>query len=36
MIAENAYYRAQRRDFNPDGIEADWLEAEAEINQRLV
>ena len=35
MIAEAAYYRAQKRDFAP-GLEAeDWREAEAEVMERL-
>ena len=34
-IAEAAYYRAERRGFEP-GMEADdWLAAEAEIQARL-
>lgn len=36
MIADNAYYRAQRRNFSPEGIEEDWLEAEAEVNKNLI
>ena len=36
MIADNAYFRAQRRNFSPEGIEEDWLEAEAEINRNLI
>jgi hypothetical protein len=31
MIAEAAYYRAQRRGFTNGSPETDWLEAEAEI-----
>jgi hypothetical protein len=31
MIAEAAYYRAERRGFAPGGEEIDWLEAEAEV-----
>lgn len=35
MIAQAAYYRAQRRGFAP-GLEAeDWREAEAEVMERL-
>lgn len=35
MIAEAAYYRAQKRGFAP-GLEAeDWREAEAEVMERL-
>ncbi len=36
MIADNAYFRAQRRNFSPEGIEEDWLEAEAEITKKLI
>jgi hypothetical protein len=32
MIAENAYYRAERRGFLPGYEEEDWLAAEAEID----
>jgi hypothetical protein len=32
-IAEAAYFRAQRRDFQPGGELEDWLEAEKEINR---
>ncbi len=31
LIAEAAYYRAQRRGFTNGSPESDWLEAEAEI-----
>lgn len=31
LIAEAAYYRAQRRGFTGGSPEADWLEAEAEV-----
>ena len=31
-IAEAAYYRAQRRGFEPGGEEQDWLEAERDID----
>ena len=35
MIAEAAYYRAQKRGFLP-GLEAqDWLDAEAEVMERV-
>ena len=35
MIAQAAYYRAQKRGFAP-GLEAeDWRDAEAEVMQRL-
>ena len=35
MIAEAAYYRAQKRGFIP-GLEAqDWLDAEAEVMERV-
>jgi hypothetical protein len=35
MIADNAYYRAQRRNFSTEGIESDWLDAESEVNSWL-
>ena len=35
MIAEASYYRAQKRGFIP-GLEAqDWLDAEAEVMERV-
>ena len=35
MIAEAAYFRAQKRGFTP-GLEAqDWHDAEAEVMQRV-
>jgi hypothetical protein len=35
MIAEAAYYRAQKRGFTP-GLEADdWVQAEAEVMERV-
>lgn len=34
MIAEAAYYLAQRRGFGGDAV-ADWLAAEAEVDARL-
>lgn len=35
MIAEAAYYRAQKRGFTP-GLEAqDWVDAEAEVMERV-
>lgn len=36
MIADNAYFRAQRRNFAPEGIESDWLDAESEVNSWLI
>jgi hypothetical protein len=36
LIAVAAYHRAQRRDFEPGHELEDWLEAEAEMNARLV
>ena len=36
MIAESAYYRAERRGFRSGGEEQDWLEAEAEVDQMLI
>lgn len=35
MIAEAAYYCAERRGFAPGGELADWLAAEAQIRARL-
>lgn len=35
MIAEAAYYRAQRRGFAPGAELQDWLAAEAEIDRAL-
>lgn len=35
LIAEAAYYRAERRGFQPGGEMADWLEAEAEVEALL-
>ncbi len=35
MIAEAAYLRAQQRGFEGGDPVADWLVAEAEINERL-
>lgn len=35
MIAEAAYYRAERRGFQGGSPELDWLEAEAEVDQIL-
>jgi hypothetical protein len=35
MIAEAAYYRAQKRGFTP-GLEADdWVQAETEVLERV-
>jgi hypothetical protein len=35
MVAQAAYYRAEKRGFQP-GFEADdWAQAEAEVKQRL-
>jgi hypothetical protein len=35
MIAEAAYFRAERRGFNDGDAMRDWCEAEAEIDARL-
>jgi sterol desaturase/sphingolipid hydroxylase (fatty acid hydroxylase superfamily) len=35
MIAEAAYYKAERRNFNPGDELCDWLEAKAEIVKRF-
>ncbi len=34
MIAEAAYFRAERRGFSGDPV-ADWVEAEVEVNERV-
>lgn len=36
MVAEAAYYRAQKRGFTPDHEVDDWLEAEKEIAHFLL
>lgn len=35
MIAEAAYYRAERRGFSPGNEMSDWLEAEADVEHVL-
>jgi hypothetical protein len=35
MICEAAYYRAEQRGFTNGDPEQDWIEAEAEVDQRL-
>ncbi|HUW54724.1 MAG TPA: DUF2934 domain-containing protein [Rhodanobacter sp.] len=35
MVAQAAYFRAQRRGFTGDGELNDWLEAEREISRML-
>jgi hypothetical protein len=35
MVAEAAYYCAEKRGFAPGGELQDWLEAEAQIQARL-
>jgi hypothetical protein len=35
LIAEAAYYRAQRRDFAPGHELEDWLAAEEEVDRLL-
>lgn len=35
LIAEAAYYRAEKRGFNGGDPVADWIEAEKEIDSRL-
>jgi hypothetical protein len=35
MVAEAAYYHAERRGFAPGGEEHDWLRAEAEVDALL-
>ncbi len=36
LIAEAAYFRAESRGFAPDGETDDWLQAEAEVDDRLL
>jgi hypothetical protein len=36
LIAEAAYYRAERRGFAPGHETEDWLAAEAEVDARLL
>jgi hypothetical protein len=35
LIAEAAYFKATARGFEPGGEVRDWIEAEAEIRQRI-
>lgn len=35
LIAEAAYYKAEQRGFQPGGELADWLEAQADVDQML-
>ena len=35
MIAEAAYFRAERRGFSGGDSVGDWIEAEAEVDERL-
>jgi hypothetical protein len=35
LIAETAYFKARARGFEPGGEVQDWIEAEAEIRQRI-
>lgn len=35
MIAEGAYYRAERRGFQPGYERIDWLEAEQDVDAML-
>jgi DUF2934 family protein len=35
MIAEAAYFRAERRGFSGGDAVADWIEAEAEVEERV-
>ena len=36
MVAEAAYYRAEKRNFEPGHELEDWLEAEAELEAQRV
>lgn len=35
MIAEAAYYRAQKRGFAPGAEAEDWIQAEAEVLEKV-
>ena len=35
MVAEAAYFRAEKRGFREGDVQQDWIEAEAEIGERL-
>lgn len=35
LIAEAAYYRAEKRNFSPGLEHDDWMQAEAEVMERL-
>ncbi len=35
LIAETAYYRAERRGFSPGDPDEDWREAEREVEELL-
>lgn len=35
LVSEAAYYKAQQRGFAPGYEHQDWLDAEAEVRQRL-
>ncbi len=36
LIAEAAYFRAQKRDSKPGNATEDWLAAEVEVDARLL
>jgi hypothetical protein len=36
LIAEAAYFRAERRGFAPGHEQEDWLAAESEVDRRLL
>jgi len=36
LIAEAAYFRAEKRGFSPGHETEDWLQAEAEVDARLL
>jgi len=36
LVAEAAYFRAEKRDFAPGGDVDDWLEAELAIDRALI
>ena len=35
MVAEVAYYKAEKRGFAPGDDQADWFEAEQEVKEQL-
>ena len=35
LVAETAYFKAKARGFAPGGEDRDWIEAEAEVRNRM-